>query len=61
LRFFGVRSLTLVAGLLVGSTGCSWLIGVSEDPVVGDLSVDGAGDGDPDGGLEAAAEDAPLE
>jgi len=37
------RSVLLALALLVaGTTGCSWLIGVSEDPVV----VDAPGGGD---------------
>lgn len=43
------RPLTLVAALLAAAAGgCSWLLGVSEDPVVYELGIDGSGDAEPD-------------
>lgn len=45
----------VVVLLLLGTAGCSWLIGVSEDPVV----VDGIGSND--AGDEDAAADAGAE
>jgi hypothetical protein len=61
-----VRLLPLVVALLaVPAAGCSWLLGVSEDPVVGDLGIDAAvpeaSDEASDGEVEAAAEDAAVE
>ena len=70
MRPLGARRLTLVVApiatiaLLAGAMGgCSWLLGVSEDPVVGDLSIDAAGDAAKDRPdvEEAAVEDAPVE
>jgi hypothetical protein len=53
------RDAFLVAALLSATAGCSWLVGVSEDPVVTDgfgfdagdetdaqIAADGAGDAD---------------
>jgi hypothetical protein len=34
------RALALVALLLALTTGCSWLLGVSEDPLVDDRGAD---------------------
>lgn len=41
--------LVVLALLAVGTTGCSWLVGVSEDPVVVDGPT-GADAGDADAG-----------
>jgi hypothetical protein len=46
-----MRSVLLALVLLAaGTTGCSWLIGVSDDPVVVDAPTSGGNDaGDEDG------------
>jgi hypothetical protein len=65
------RRFALVLGasaLLLGVAGCSWLVGVSEDPfVVGDADVDALADADvpdgaePDAGELDAADDVDVE
>lgn len=71
-RFVVLAAATLAS--LAGVGGCSWLLGVSDDPVVADLSTDAA-DASPDARLsvdsasldsppdvpEAAVDDAPVD
>ena len=46
----GLRSFTLVIALLAAAAtgGCSWLLGVSEDPVLADLAIDSSAEAGPD-------------
>lgn len=50
-----IRALA-AALLLLGTAGCSWLIGVSDDPVVTGEILDAAGESSP----EASEDDAGL-
>jgi hypothetical protein len=56
-----LRVRLVVAVLVTATGGCSWLIGVSEDPVVGEVGIDAAVGDEPDAEVEAAAEDATVE
>ena len=54
-RPFTLAAAALVAAVAAATGGCSWLLGVSEDPVVEEPGIDAAGDAGPD------RRDAPIE